>query len=43
MLAECIGRCKQTDVEYVLCLHLLPLPVDQRYNESDMKRIMNLM
>lgn len=35
--------CNISDVEYTLCQHLLPLPIDQRYNEDDMEEIFKLM
>jgi len=31
--------CKQEDVEYKLAKNVVCLPIDQRYNEEDMKRI----
>ena len=35
--------CKPEDVEYDLCLHILPLPIDQRYNEDDMDKVIHLI
>lgn len=35
--------CSPEDTEYVLCNHILPLPIDQRYDEKDMDRIIELM
>lgn len=35
--------CLPSDTEYTLCNHILPLPIDQRYNRTDMKRIIQLM
>lgn len=34
---------KSNDDEYYLTQHLLPLPIDQRYNKDDMKRIVNII
>lgn len=31
--------CDTTDLEYDMAMNILPLPVDQRYNESDMEYI----
>lgn len=31
--------CKETDIEYDMAKNILPLPVDQRYNNDDMKYI----
>ena len=35
--------CAPSDTEYKLTQNLLPLPVDQRYDEEDMKRIIQLI
>lgn len=34
---------KSNDDEYYLTQHLLPLPIDQRYNKDDMKRIVDII
>jgi len=31
------------DVEYAMALQMMPLPIDQRYGEEEMKRIINLL
>ena len=31
------------DIEYFLAYQMHPMPIDQRYNEEDMKRINNLI
>ncbi len=35
--------CEKSSVEYHLAQMLIPLPIDQRYNEEDMQRIINLI
>ena len=35
--------CSPADAEYALCNHILPLPIDQRYGEEDMKKIISLI
>lgn len=35
--------CKKDDIEYELCEHVIPLPIDQRYNKKDMDRIINII
>ena len=35
--------CSPADTEYALCNHILPLPIDQRYGEEDMERIIQLI
>lgn len=35
--------CKERDVEYNLCKNIIPLPIDQRYGEEDMQRIINII
>lgn len=35
--------CGEGDVEYALCQNILPLPIDQRYNKEDIKRIITLI
>lgn len=35
--------CKPNDLEYDLAVHLLPLPIDQRYDAADMERIVELI
>lgn len=35
--------CHGSDVEYALCNHIIPIPVDQRYGEIEMKRIINVI
>lgn len=32
--------CEEGDVEYELCKNIIPIPIDQRYDEKDMKRIL---
>ena len=31
--------CDETDLDYDMAMSILPLPVDQRYDEDDMKYI----
>ena len=33
--------CTDYDIEYSLCQHIIPLPIDQRYGEEDMDKIVN--
>ena len=33
--------CTPNEIEYSLCQHIIPLPIDQRYDEEDMNRIVN--
>lgn len=35
--------CKEGDLEYELCKKIIPIPIDQRYAEVDMKRILNII
>ena len=35
--------CDKKDIDYQLSTQLLPLPIDQRYGEEDMKRIIELI
>lgn len=35
--------CKAGDLEYELCKNIIPLPIDQRYGEEDMKRIIEII
>lgn len=35
--------CSPKDTEYALCNHILPLPIDQRYDEEDMDRIIEII
>lgn len=35
--------CKSEDLEYELCKNIIPIPIDQRYDEEDMVRIINVM
>lgn len=35
--------CSVTDLEYSLTNHVIPLPIDQRYGEEDMKKIIRLL
>lgn len=34
-------RCDETELEYDMAKNMVPLPIDQRYNENDMKYIVN--
>lgn len=38
-----LGWCDADSNDYKLTIHLLPLPIDQRYDEVDMKRIIGLI
>ncbi len=35
--------CEETDVEWQLAANLIPLPIDQRYGDSEMERIIGLI
>lgn len=35
--------CSNEDIEYQLATRITPLPIDQRYGEEDMKRIINII
>lgn len=35
--------CSINDIEYSLCQHIIPLPIDQRYNKDDMNKIINMI
>ncbi len=35
--------CSNTDMEFVLCNHIIPIPIDQRYYEKDMERITEII
>lgn len=38
-----LKECEKDTVEYSLCKYIIPLPIDQRYNEEDMNRIVKLI
>lgn len=38
-----LERCGETSIDHQLVKHLLPLPIDQRYNAEDMQRIIELI
>ena len=35
--------CNEGELEYELCKNIIPIPIDQRYGEEEMKRIINLI
>lgn len=35
--------CDEDELEYILATQIIPLPIDQRYGEEDMKRIINII
>lgn len=35
--------CKEEDLEYKLVTQIIPLPIDQRYDKDDMKRILKII
>lgn len=35
--------CKEGDLEFGLCQNIIPIPIDQRYGEEDMKRIIEII
>lgn len=35
--------CNEGDLEYELCKNIIPIPIDQRYGEEDMKRIIEII
>lgn len=35
--------CKEEDLEYKLVTQIIPLPIDQRYDKDDMKRILEII
>jgi len=40
---EVLSNCDTESLEYKYALNILPLPVDQRYDEVDMKRIVDVL
>lgn len=40
---EVISRVSSSSFEYRLAKHLIPLPIDQRYNEADMRTIVRIV
>jgi hypothetical protein len=38
-----LNWCEEREVEYELCKNIIPLPIDQRYREEDMKRIIEII
>jgi hypothetical protein len=40
---DVLQRCRSSDVEYQLAKSILPLPIDQRYDEQHMKRIVDVV
>lgn len=38
-----LESCENNSYEYIITKQLMPLPIDQRYNEEDMKRIIELI
>lgn len=41
--ANVLDWCNETDLEYKFSTFLLPLPIDQRYDEKDMKKIFEIL
>lgn len=35
--------CQESDLEYELAKNLIPIPIDQRYNEQEMKKIIEII
>lgn len=35
--------CNEGDLEYELCKNIIPIPIDQRYGEEDMKRVIEII
>lgn len=35
--------CSSNDLEYQMCQHILPLPIDQRYDDENMERIIKII
>ena len=35
--------CNENDMEYILAKNIIPLPIDQRYNEEDMQQIIDII
>lgn len=35
--------CKEGDIEYGLCKNIIPIPIDQRYDQYDMEKIIELI
>lgn len=35
--------CKEGDIEYDFCKNIIPIPIDQRYNEENMNQIIKLI
>lgn len=35
--------CDEGEFEYELCKNIIPIPIDQRYGEEDMRRIINII
>jgi hypothetical protein len=35
--------CNEGDFEYELCKNIIPIPIDQRYGEEDMKRVIEII
>lgn len=40
---EVLSNCDLESIEYKFALNILPLPIDQRYDEEDMKLIVNML
>jgi len=38
-----LGWCKKGDLENELCRNIIPIPIDQRYGEEDMNRIIEII
>ena len=38
-----LNWCEEGDLEYNLCKNIIPIPIDQRYGEEDMKRIIEII
>lgn len=38
-----IDWCNEDTIEYYLCNNIIPLPIDQRYEQTDMNRIINVI
>ena len=38
-----LNWCDEGEIEYELCKNIIPIPIDQRYGEDDMRRIIRLI
>ena len=42
-IVDIYAKCKSSDEEYVTVDSIIPIPIDQRYGEEEMKRVVEVI